>query len=340
MKSSLKTASEFPETHSCAVVVCTRDRPLQLDQCLAALAKLRYQKYTVGVVDNGSDNKRTEEIVRRWGANYSFEPRPGLSRARNRGARESNADIVAFLDDDSLCEPEWLSSLVLEFADPSVMAVTGMVMLTTADGNASCVRQDVDERRVVDCQTPSWFEMANFGGIGNGGNMAFRRCAFDIWPGFDDRLGRGALMWGSEEHYAFFSLIDRGYRVVYTPYAVVRHPYPYTVEDLRAEYLKGYSALAAYLTMLLIEQPRHRWTTLRYILYGVKGVQRTWRYSDAKPLLPPPCLSSSWQRIIAYLSGPLLYARACLQHSLTGRGKTSITALSRQLLSHGQQERS
>jgi glycosyltransferase involved in cell wall biosynthesis len=322
----VKSSLEFPQTKNecsktlrCAVVVCTRDRPRQLDQCLAALAKLQYAEYTVLVVDNGSDNKRTEEIVRRWGAKYSFESRPGLSRARNRGARESNADIVAFLDDDSLCEPEWLNSLALEFRDPKVMAVTGMVVLTNPEGNPSCVRQDVNQRRVVDCQTPSWFEMANFGGIGNGGNMAFRRCAFDIWPGFDDRLGRGALLWGGEEHYAFFSLIDRGYRIVYTPHAVVRHPYPHTMEELRAEYLKGYSALAGYLTMLFIEQPRHRRTTLTYIVSGIKGVERTWRYSGVKPLVQPPRFASSWQRMIAYLSGPLLYAGACFQHSFGGK---------------------
>jgi hypothetical protein len=53
---------------------------------------------------------------------------------------------------------------------------------------------------VVDRQTPAWFERANFGGIGDGGNMAFRRYAFAVWPGFDVRLGRGALLHGGEEH--------------------------------------------------------------------------------------------------------------------------------------------
>ena len=66
---------------------------------------------------------------------------------------------------------------------------------------------------VFDRETPFWFERANFGGIGDGGNMAFRRCVFDIWPGFDERLGRGAVIDGGEEHYAFFSLLDRGYRI-------------------------------------------------------------------------------------------------------------------------------
>ena len=34
--------------------------------------------------------------------------------------------------------------------------------------------------RQVDRKTPLWFELANFGGIGDGMNMAFRRSAFEV----------------------------------------------------------------------------------------------------------------------------------------------------------------
>jgi hypothetical protein len=44
--------------------------------------------------------------------------------------------------------------------------------------------------RVGDRQSPLWFELANFGGIGGGMNMAFCGRAFEVWPGFDERGGR------------------------------------------------------------------------------------------------------------------------------------------------------
>lgn len=286
---------------------------------MEAISRLHSHEMDVLVVDNASHDGRSKEVAQRRGARYCFEPNPGLSRARNRGARESRGEIIAYLDDDSTCEQDWLSALLIEFADPRVMAVTGRVALTTADGTVSRHRQDTDERRVVDRTTSDWFEIANFGGLGNGGNMAFRRQAFDLWPGFDERLGRGAPLWGGEEHYAFFSLIDRGYRVVYTPKAVVRHPYPHPAVDLRARYPMSYAALAGYLTLLLFEEPPHRRATIKYIIEGMKGVERPWRYSSGDARSPMPCILPSWRIIVACLSGPILYLRSCLQRAFQGK---------------------
>jgi cellulose synthase/poly-beta-1,6-N-acetylglucosamine synthase-like glycosyltransferase len=140
---------------------------------------------------------------------------------------------VAFLDDDSVPEPEWLTGLAQEFKDPLVMAVTGPAKALKVETEAerlcaleAALNTNGCRSRTVDRQTPNWLEMANFGGLGHGGNMAFRRHAFDIWGGFDERLGRGALLHGGEEHYAFFRLLESGYRVVYNPRAVVVHPFP------------------------------------------------------------------------------------------------------------------
>ena len=40
------------------------------------------------------------------------EPRPGLSHARNRGCQTAQGDLLAFLDDDEIAPPQWLSTLV------------------------------------------------------------------------------------------------------------------------------------------------------------------------------------------------------------------------------------
>jgi hypothetical protein len=162
-------------------------------------------------------------------------------------------------------------------------------------------------RRVVDRQHPFWFEMANFGGIGDGNNMAFRRYAFDVWPGFDERLGRGAPLHGGEEHHAFFSLIDRGFRVVYTPMAVARHPYPRTMKDLRARHLRDLSSATAYMTFMFAEEPRYRRVLARYVYEALKGTPRTWRWEG---IVPRQRIVPKWRMLLACLSGPLLYARS------------------------------
>lgn len=308
-------ANEFcPFVPSCSVVVCTRNRPVELARCLAALAQVRYPRFDVLVVDNAPSDARAHEIALRWGASYVVEPVAGLSRARNRGASISDAEIIAFVDDDALPEPAWLSALACEFRDPTVMAVTGQIYALRIETEAERLAAATGgpaaggyERRVVDRHRPAWFELANFGGIGNGGNMAFRRRVFAVWPGFDERLGRGAPLDGGEEHYAFFALIDRGYRVVYTPRAVVRHPYPQTLAELRARHLKGLSASSAYIVLLFVEQPRYRRTVLKYLLEWLRGTRRSWRGPTASQR---PRIVSRWRTLTAWFYGPVLYVAA------------------------------
>ena len=120
---SVEKSDQFAPT--CTVVICTRNRPTELGRCLEGVARLRYSNFDVLVVDNAPTDDRAREVAACWHARYIAEPVVGLSRARNRGARACDTDIVAFLDDDSIPEPEWLSRLVREFKNPSVMAVTG-----------------------------------------------------------------------------------------------------------------------------------------------------------------------------------------------------------------------
>jgi len=308
---------------SCTVVICTRDRPELLDQCLAAVAQLTYPVDEVLVVDNAPSDDRAQAVAARRGARYLLEPVMGLSRARNRGARASSSAIVAYLDDDSIPESAWLDRLTLEFHDPEVMAVTGRILAIDNPVDSDWLRawwQSLDcgdERRVVDRREPAWFELANFGGVGDGGNMAFRRCAFEIWPGFHERLGRGVLVSGGEEHHAFFSLIARGYRVAYTPHARVWHPYPATLDAFRARLLRDRAASSGYMTLLFAEEPAYRRAVFRYVAQWLAGTRRAWR---AHPLASGPRVVPAWRALLAYLAGPARYACSRLIEPATHAG--------------------
>jgi len=168
------------------------------------------------------------------------------------------------------------------------------------------------DRRVVDRQTPYWFEISNFGGLGGGGNMAFRRDGFGLWRGFHEHFGKGTQLMFAEEHHALFSLIALGYRVVYTPYAVVRHPYPQTVEEIYARQVRRLTAATGYLTMMLVEEPSYRWATLKYAIEGAWGKPRKWR---AQIPMSPFRILTFRSRLVACLSGPLLYVASRLSRT-------------------------
>jgi O-antigen biosynthesis protein len=295
---------------SCSVIVCTRNRAEQLNQCLQGIRGLCYPNVDVIVVDNASDDGAAKPIADAWSARYIREPVIGLSRSRNRGARYSQAEIVAFIDDDAVPNTDWLCNLIEEFSDPNVMAVTGLISPT----NPSSAGIDQyfharQQRREFDSSTNDWFALANFGGIGDGANMAFRRKVFDSWDGFNERLGLGTAVCGSEEHNAYFELIKRGHRVVFTPRSVVQHPFPETSDDARKRSFRYAEAGCAYMARLFLEEPAYRRQLLSFVRKAL--TRRICRRRN--PLL------TCWQDLRAFVGGVRLYWHYRHDAQLKGR---------------------
>ena len=315
---SVSTSENTSAYPSCSVVVPTSRRPAELDRCLAAIAQQAYPRFDVIVVDNSSGDPETEAIARKWNARYVRETKKGLCRARNRGALVSGADVIAYLDDDSVPDSGWLAGLAMEFRDPMVMGVGGktvpLKLETESEKLFAQIRGGAYNRPaplVVDRETPYWFEICGFGGIGAGCNMAVRRAAFEEWPGFHERTDRGTAVYGGGEQHAFFSLVDRGYRVSYTPNAVVAHPFPPSMDVLRARYLRDLTASTAYFTMMLFEEGGHRRSVLRYLWEAVRGKERTWRgEGTARPRVVSRARSAA-----ALLLGPVKYLQGLLPES-------------------------
>src|SRR5581483_3567739 len=116
-----------------AVVICTRNRPDDLADCLASLARQTRLPDEVLVVD-ASDGPEPEARVRAWAATAPV-PRvdvlpaaPGLTRQRNLGAAATTGDLITFLDDDVVLDPGYLAAIAELFVlDPSLGGAQGTV---------------------------------------------------------------------------------------------------------------------------------------------------------------------------------------------------------------------
>ncbi|MBE2318740.1 glycosyltransferase family 2 protein [Solirubrobacter sp. CPCC 204708] len=116
-----------------SIVIVTKDRPALLADTLASLAGCAPQSAEVLVVD-ASDGEATRDVV---GAAAAAHPAlglrylrsaPGLCRQRNRGLDEAQGEIVVYLDDDVLLEPDALEQLLKPFEDPGVVGTTGKLV--------------------------------------------------------------------------------------------------------------------------------------------------------------------------------------------------------------------
>jgi glycosyltransferase involved in cell wall biosynthesis len=254
-----------------SVIVCTRNRPRELDACLAALARQSIAGFEVLVVDNGSVPP-VADICERWGGRYLSQPKTGLCIARNAGAHRATGEIIVYLDDDASPAPDWLETLLEGFSDPSIACVTGRIRYMKALGDSRAMSAEEAPGahtgrppRIYDRKDRDWYVLACLGGVGDGSNMAFRRREFLASPGFDERLGRGRLIDGGDEHVLFMSLLALGHRIAHVPAAVVRHPYPATPELVRATRIRERRTAFAYLLFLWTEFPRRRADLVRHL---------------------------------------------------------------------------
>src|SRR5688572_16352665 len=102
------------------IVICTYNRASCLDAVLANLSRQGSGagvRWRVLVVDNASTDATAEVVAihRAKGAlpglRYVFESMPGLTAARQRGARETTAPWIAFVDDDNFLDSRWLEAI-------------------------------------------------------------------------------------------------------------------------------------------------------------------------------------------------------------------------------------
>lgn len=103
---------------SVSVVIATYNRATSLRRTLDSLAQQMYpmDQFEVILVDDGSTDNTSAVSQERFpfALRYIYQINQGEHIARNLGAQHSLGEILAFLDDDIVVVPEYISSLVQE----------------------------------------------------------------------------------------------------------------------------------------------------------------------------------------------------------------------------------
>jgi len=305
------------------VVICTRKRAAGLERALASLADQQDDDFNVLVVDNAPEEDPLTRAVIDGTAlarcRYVHEPRPGLSRARNRALDEVRTELVAWLDDDEVADPTWIHWVRLGFEHKSGPDAVCGVMLPAELETPAQVRFEqyggfnkdrglhpVVLRAGTETVRSPLYPRPNFGA---GGNMAFRTRALRAVGGFDDCLGAGTLAQGCEETKVLADLLRAGSTVLHWPPAITWHFHRRTMEELEKQFF-GYSAgLSAFYVSMLRSSPSTFLDILSLVPRGVADflAQRgSGRPGDLPDDFPPALLRASRRGV---LRGAGLYLR-------------------------------
>src|SRR5206468_10803541 len=125
------------------------------------------------------------------------QPNRGLAAARNRGGKEANGEILLFLDDDMICEPDLLQRHERSYR-AGADAVTGEIPLHPQSKRGFVT--DALARAARFRREPPVTAFHIYGG-----HLSIRGKVFDVLGGFDQQLHAGG--YGGED-------LDLGLRLV------------------------------------------------------------------------------------------------------------------------------
>ncbi len=233
-----------------SVVIATRNRAPQLAKCIRHFQKLDLtgvSDWELILVDNGSTDN-TAQVVENLKADaklpitYVFEPKAGLSKARNAGVRAAKYEIIAFTDDDCLVDPGWLAAISTVFhEEPNLAMVGGRVELHDPRDYEISVRRFLDRTGIATLD--DLFDRLI------GCNMAMSAAAIRNVGDFDTSLGAGAAFEAGEDHDYFYRMLKRGGKILYDPRILIEHAHGRRagaeIQALKSSYLQGRAAIFA-----------------------------------------------------------------------------------------------
>lgn len=224
------------EAPKVSIIVPTRDRAELLDQCIQSVLASRGAypgAVEIIVMDNDSCEPKTHELFKTYSERHAirvipFQGRFNWSAINNLAARQATGEVLIFLNNDTVVlSPDWLAELVSAALRPEVGVVGARLLYEDGTVQHAGVLIGVSGGAVHE----GMGELPSDGGyLGRtvlqrnvlavtGACMATRASLFDELGGFDEINLRIEF---NDTDYCLRAR-DRGYAVVYEPFATLYH---------------------------------------------------------------------------------------------------------------------
>jgi GT2 family glycosyltransferase len=212
-----------------SIIIPSRDNRQLLERCIRSLEdRTAYRRFEILVVDNGSKDPRTVEYLRDLPHRVlSYEGQFDFARMNNLAVTGARGDHLLFLNDDTeVFASGWLEAMLEHSQRPEVGAVGARLLFPDGTIQHAGVIVGIQGRAGhafwgFPGSHPGYYDSArvvrNFSAV-TAACLMTRKAVFEEVNGFDE-----AFNVSYNDVDLCLRLRERGYLVVYTPYATLYH---------------------------------------------------------------------------------------------------------------------
>lgn len=255
------------------MIIPTHNSESTIGHCLRSLTSQSYprEQFEIIVVDDGSKDN-TVNLAHGAGADLVIETEPCFQgKARNRGAKQANGKILAFIDSDCEAKKGWLETIEKELR--TCQAIGGVVVNANKHSLIAWAEYLIEFSDFNEYKNRS---IVNF--VPSCNQVCLKDVFLDVGGFPETRL--------SEDVFLGYSLQKSGIKIVFVPELQVRHFCRTNIN----KYLDNMQLLGKYSTRaskevpsLYTKLPKTKWSIP--LVFIIKLFARTRRAIRAKKLL-------------------------------------------------------
>lgn len=203
-----------------SIIIPVRNEAVVLKNCLESILNLDYPKDKIEVIiADGMSIDDTAEVAKQHGAKVVLNEKKTVSPGRNVAFKYASGQLVAFTDADCIVDKNWLKNSLKYFEDDRIACVGGTNLTPTDEGDFGKAVGFVFNQKIFSAGSIHARELKEIKEVKSipGCNAIYKKNALDKVMPIDESL----LTCDDTELNQ--RLIDKGYKLLYTPDVFVWH---------------------------------------------------------------------------------------------------------------------
>lgn len=218
-----------------SIIIPTRDLGEILDKCLKSIfEKTVYPNYEVVLIDNGSEEQKTLDIIAKWEQqepkrfrSYRYDIPFNYSKINNYGVEQAKGDYLLFLNNDiEVITPDWIDAMVEQAQRNSIGTVGTLLLYPDNTIQHAGVVLGIGgvaghSHKNFPANSPGYFDQIltvnNYSAV-TGACLMCRRETFETVGGFEEEL---TVAFNDID--LCLKFLERGYKNIYLPHAMLYH---------------------------------------------------------------------------------------------------------------------